>query len=402
MAARFGMIDKRPNGRYRARYTYPDPYGTSGLSSAERRVTAPSTFERKKEAQDWLAGQQAAIAACTWVHPREAAQAEAIEAKRKSTTVGGYAAAWIERQVAAKKLGARTAYDYSNMWRAPEPKKAGHRAKPAGRLHQFADTPIGDLDYQTVCDWHDAQLKSGKLTMVARCYDHVRTVMADAEDREVIDRNPFRVKGASKTKTGRRRVPPTDDELATVIESMPATLRSLVVTAAATGLRFGELTALRGNDFEVECDEGDAIECVRIAVDAAVTYVPGQARGTKDPKSEAGVRKVPVFGADALVIAAHLETLDDDDSLLWSNREGTAPLSHASFTWHWDKARKAAKRPDLELHSLRHYHGTRYAQLTGATLAEVMARLGHSSVDAAIRYQHAGDRADELARRMAR
>jgi integrase len=51
--------------------------------------------------------------------------------------------------------------------------------------------------------------------------------------------------------------------------------------------------------------------------------------------------------------------------------------------------------PELHFHDLRHTGGTLSAA-TGATLKELMARLGHSSVRAAVIYQHAtrdGDQA---------
>ena len=51
-------------------------------------------------------------------------------------------------------------------------------------------------------------------------------------------------------------------------------------------------------------------------------------------------------------------------------------------------ARKTAGRDDLRFHDLRHT-GAVLAAATGATLAELMARLGHSTVTAAMRYQHA-------------
>jgi integrase len=51
-------------------------------------------------------------------------------------------------------------------------------------------------------------------------------------------------------------------------------------------------------------------------------------------------------------------------------------------------AREAAGRPDLRFHDLRHT-GAVLAAATGATLAELMARLGHSTVSAAMIYQHA-------------
>jgi integrase len=50
-------------------------------------------------------------------------------------------------------------------------------------------------------------------------------------------------------------------------------------------------------------------------------------------------------------------------------------------------AREAAGRPDLRFHDLRHTGATLAAQ-TGATLADLMNRLGHSTVGAAMRYQH--------------
>jgi integrase len=54
----------------------------------------------------------------------------------------------------------------------------------------------------------------------------------------------------------------------------------------------------------------------------------------------------------------------------------------------WSKARQAVGLPNLHFHDLRHTGGTLSAA-TGATLKELMARLGHSSVRAAMIYQHA-------------
>ena len=63
-------------------------------------------------------------------------------------------------------------------------------------------------------------------------------------------------------------------------------------------------------------------------------------------------------------------------------------------------ARKAAGRPDLRFHDLRHTGAVLAAQ-TGATLAELMSRLGHSTSQAAMRYQHAAaDRDAIIAQRL--
>ena len=58
-------------------------------------------------------------------------------------------------------------------------------------------------------------------------------------------------------------------------------------------------------------------------------------------------------------------------------------------------ARERAGRPDLRFHDLRHT-GAVLAASTGATLAELMARLGHSTPGAALRYQHAAQDRDRV------
>ena len=63
-------------------------------------------------------------------------------------------------------------------------------------------------------------------------------------------------------------------------------------------------------------------------------------------------------------------------------------LQPSTLYRHWYKAREKAGRKDLRWHDLRH-SGAVLAAATGASLAELMARLGHSTPQAAMRYQHA-------------
>jgi integrase len=63
-------------------------------------------------------------------------------------------------------------------------------------------------------------------------------------------------------------------------------------------------------------------------------------------------------------------------------------LAPASLYRVFYPARKVAGRPDLRWHDLRHT-GAVLAASTGASLAELMARLGHSTPQAALKYQHA-------------
>ena len=109
----------------------------------------------------------------------------------------------------------------------------------------------------------------------------------------------------------------------------------------------------------------------------------------QEPKTLAGLRSIalPLSVADEL--RAHLESYvgSDPDSLVFTaQRSGDTPTK---IVWRrvWDKARLASE-VGCTFHDLRHVAGTLNAA-AGATIKEAMARLGHASPVASLRYQHA-------------
>lgn len=71
------------------------------------------------------------------------------------------------------------------------------------------------------------------------------------------------------------------------------------------------------------------------------------------------------------------------------------PLHRANFHKSvWNDARNAVGLPNLHIHDLRHTGATLTATV-GATLKELMTRLGHSSPQAAMMYQHATRERDQ-------
>src|SRR6202012_5548191 len=93
-------------------------------------------------------------------------------------------------------------------------------------------------------------------------------------------------------------------------------------------------------------------------------------------------------------IKDHLERFvgSDKEDLLFPAAHG-GHLPPATLYRQFYKARSKANRDDLRWHDLRH-SGAVLAAATGATLAELMARLGHSTPAAAMRYQHAAQGRD--------
>lgn len=88
------------------------------------------------------------------------------------------------------------------------------------------------------------------------------------------------------------------------------------------------------------------------------------------------------------------------DALLFPAADGTSYLASSTFARPFYRARDSIGRPDLRFHDLRDT-GAMLAALSGAMLPDLMNRLGHSTVGAAMRYQHAAQERDrELAMKM--
>ncbi len=93
------------------------------------------------------------------------------------------------------------------------------------------------------------------------------------------------------------------------------------------------------------------------------------------------------------VIAAHLlEHVPPGCELVFPNDHGV-PLHRGSFTTVWHRARERAGLPGFHFHDLRHT-GNTLAATTGASTRELMARMGHASMRAAVLYQHATSERD--------
>ena len=110
---------------------------------------------------------------------------------------------------------------------------------------------------------------------------------------------------------------------------------------------------------------------------------------------------LPDFMADE--IEHHLRTYvgRSPNAYVFLGPKGARP-TRANFHRIWSKARTKLGVPDLHLHDLRHTGNTLAAE-TGATLRELMNRMGHRSPRAARIYLHARDHRDrEIAVRLDR
>jgi len=359
----FGRIRKLPSGQYQAGYVGPDL------------VThyAEHTFSAKMDAEAWLAAERTATQVPTWMPPKVR---RAYEEANRPPTLAEYAEGWL----ASRDLKPRTRALYEQIW--------SHRIALT-----LGDRLVTEITPTVVRAWYVA-LGPNQHTARAHAYSLLRSMLTTAVGEQIISANPCVIRGAGVAKRATKTEPATLEQLVVIVEHMPDRLRLAVLIAAWCSLRQGELLELRRQDIDL------ARGILRIR--RAVVRLPGKAPIVGTPKSGAGVRDVAIPPHLMPEVERHLEVHvpPSKASLLFAGRDSGEQLASSTLYRWFYPAREAAGRPDLRWHDLRHT-GATMAAVSGATLADLMKRLGHSTVGAALRYQHAVDgRDNELARRM--
>jgi integrase len=363
-----GHIRRLPSGRYQASYLGPDGRRYTARTASGRALT----FDTKQLADGYLSRVNADIQAGRWVSPDTPAAA-AEDVAPVSPPLASYSAAWLATRVRTdgRPLSPSTKLLYRNT--------LNRQVLPVlGELPLNAITPV------MVREWY-AALDTGPRQRAA-AYSLLRTILNTAVADDMIIASPCRVRGAGNAKRVKKIKPATLAELEVIVEAMPQRYRAMVLLAAWCALRFGELAELRRADFDVSA----AVVRVRRGV------IRGdQGRTVKDPKSDAGKRDVNIPPHLVPMIKDHLrDHVAASQTALVFPAAGGGHMAPSSLYAVYFPARAKAGRDDLAFHDLRHT-GATLAAATGATLAELMARLGHSTVSAAMRYQHAAAERDK-------
>jgi len=157
---------------------------------------------------------------------------------------------------------------------------------------------------------------------------------------------------------------------------------AIFLTAAFTGLRRGELLALRWRDADF------AGQVVRVRA----SYAEGQLTTPKSGK----VRSVPMAPdvAEALARLAQRDRWTGDDDLVFVGDGGYFLDGRALSRRYLRAVRRAGLRP-LRFHDLRHTFGTR--MIAKADIRRVQEWMGHADVQTTMKYLHYVPREEDAA-----
>jgi len=326
----FGSVRRLPSGRWQATW-----------KREAREFAAPETFRTKTDATQYLAAVRADIERGTFTDP---------EGGR--LTVKTVAAKWLE----------------SNPNKSPASLARDDSILGCHVLPKLGDRTIGSVkanDIQTLVNsW------KGAASTVGRQYTCLAAVFSYAVDQEWLPKSPCRKINLPTVGTTKRYVLKPED-IANIVSASTERLRPAVLIGANTGMRWGEVFALR---FENVNLRGKVLTVAggitRTAKGAPVLGRPGTSH-------KAQSRDVPIGNLLTAVLASHVKDLGPGD-LLFPDAKGGLMRSSNWRRREWVPALETAGLAEIKplpgFHDLRRLNAT---QLAGVTdVKTMMERLG--------------------------
>jgi integrase len=299
----------------------------------------------------------------------------------RALTFADAAEEWLEHGQRKRNLKRSTLKDYRQVldtYLLPA-RSVDRPDTPYGRA-AFATTPLREIKSDAVKAWYD-KLPYGrtgeKLLMIVRAiFAHARSRgLIDADPTASVERQPVRYSGDYDFYSR--------EEIDALVRAAPSEQDAAIyLTAAMTGLRRGELVALRWRDIDFP---GQAIR-------VRANYSLGELVTPKSGK----VRSVPMVPEVAQVLAklSQRKHFSGDQDPVFAGPVG-GHLDASALRRRYAAAAKRAKLRPLPFHSLLHYFGS--MAVNRASLVQVQAWMGHSEIQTTARYLHAKSQAGDAA-----
>jgi integrase len=268
--------------------------------------------------------------------------------------------------------------------------KTKERYRELAELHitpHLGNMVLQRLKPKHVKDWHDTLLKSGAKSgrpLSARTVGHahrmLRRALQLAVETEVLARNVASAISPPTVEEEEIEIL-TADQITTVIEKLAGhpPLYEIAVVDLATGLRRGELLALRLSDVD--------LESATLRVERSLEETNSGLR-FKPPKTKRGKRTVSLPPNAVAVLREYrrklLETRmalglarPNGNTLLFGEVDGS-PRRPDQLSWLWRSACKSRKLPRVSFHALRHTHASALIA-AGLDPVTISRRLGHAN-----------------------
>lgn len=263
---------------------------------------------------------------------------------------------------------------YAEAWRLAQPHRPNTAARVKSQLVRHVYPVLGDRRIASIRPSEVQALSTALGAVLAP--GSVRTLMATvgavfaaaARDR-VIGLDP--AAGVALPEVPRKRIVPlTVEQVEALVDAAPDRYRALIVTAAGTGLRQGEVFGLQIRD----------VDFLRRVVRVERQVQPGVGGAVVGPlKNRSAYRSIPVGATVVDALAAHLNAWPAaGEQFVFRTPVGRAYSRNAFNARVWSPLRVAAGMPTIGMHDLRHFYASALIR-AGLNVRVVSERLGHAN-----------------------
>jgi integrase len=247
-------------------------------------------------------------------------------------------------------------------------------------IPKFGTTPLSSIEHMAIRAWVAELAETKAPSTVHKAHQLLSKILRTAMDAGLLARNPAeRVPLPRIERIEMQFLTPS--QIWTLADAMDNRYRALVLTAAYTGLRIGELAALRNSKLDLNTRQLTVTETL-VEVRGQLIFNP--------PKTSRGVRTVPIPRIVAKELSHHHKQYgsNEPDSFVFEAPEG-GPVRVPNWRHRfWTPATTAAGFNKLRIHDLRHTAVALWIAVD-ANPVDIARRAGHSSVSVVLdRYGH--------------
>jgi integrase len=321
---------------------------------AHGRTDSVGGFRIERDAHDYVADMATDRRRGTWINP-----------------VAGRItlANWVTRWLAALDLDERTVESYRSRLRCHI-------------LPRFGATPLAAITTLDVTMWAKTLAERYAPSTVASLINLLSMILTDAADQRLIAANPVhkrRRRGRRSRRIAREKIWATPEQVVRIAEQAGMlggrTAYLLIITAAWTGCRWGELAGLHRSQLDLDHS------VLTIDPFLGALHESGHRRWLGPPKNPSAARRIPLPPFLVQLLREHLEThpfefvfTTPSGTWLWRStfiRRIFRPAADGHSRKGTDTVRRG-----LTFHGLRHSHKTWLIADAIPEIAQAQ-RLGH-------------------------
>lgn len=354
--------------------------------SAERRAYGAGTCYQRKSDGRWIAsipdGHGGRARYVTGTSREDVLRR--LETAKKSTTspraasaesVAAFLERWLKGERARGRLRPRTADGYETLIRL-------HINPVLGRMRLEA-VRASDIDLMV-----NRVLEDRSQATARHAYKVVRRALAQARKWDLIEDNPAERVDAPRMRSAAPN-PLTVDEARDFLKAAAEDPRfALYALALTTGMRRGELLALKWSDLDLK---GGTVRVAR-----TLRQVDRYRFVRDEPKTERSKRELVI---PAVALKALKDMPKGTTGYVFARPDGR-PLPPAEVTRDFQKCLKAHGFRTVRFHDLRHTAANLLLDRMGGDIRAVSAMLGHASITTTVAIY--GTAADDARRRATR